>query len=114
LRDVEREGFAARLDLFAQQPEPFLPGLDTETWYESRDYSRASGQAAFNEFLSFRKQTIQRLNALQPQDWEKPARHAIFGPTNFLESMRIMAGHDRIHVRQIAEIMRSATVERIE
>ncbi len=114
LRDVEKEGFAARLDLFDSEGTPFIPGLDTESWYQTRDYENASGESAYHEFAALRKQTIARLASRDQKDWHKAAQHAIFGPTTFLESMGIMADHDRIHVRQIAEIIRSQRSGRIE
>jgi hypothetical protein len=32
--------------------------------------------------------------------WERKARHAIFGPTNFLEIISFIADHDRMHIQQ--------------
>ena len=32
--------------------------------------------------------------------WWREARHAIFGPSNFLEIVGFMADHDRLHIQQ--------------
>jgi hypothetical protein len=41
------------------------------------------------------------LEQLSPADWERTARHAIFGPTHLRELIAITAGHDQLHVRQM-------------
>jgi hypothetical protein len=40
------------------------------------------------------------LKEITPKDWERKARHAIFGPTNFLEVVGFIAEHDRLHIQQ--------------
>jgi len=39
-------------------------------------------------------------------EWDRPARHAIFGPTSLQELVGFMAEHDRLHVRQAFEAIR--------
>jgi len=48
-----------------------------------------------------RLELLKLLEPARPQDWERRARHAIFGPTDLAELTRIIAGHDRLHVRQM-------------
>jgi hypothetical protein len=45
-------------------------------------------------------ETLGILASLNPDDWERPAQHAIFGPTDFLEIASFIAEHDRLHIRQ--------------
>jgi hypothetical protein len=40
------------------------------------------------------------LKNLQPETWSRRARHAIFGPTNFLEVTGFLTDHDRMHIQQ--------------
>jgi hypothetical protein len=39
--------------------------------------------------------------------WSRRARHAIFGPTNFLEVVGFIADHDRLHIQQAWKTMQS-------
>jgi hypothetical protein len=40
------------------------------------------------------------LKNLDGEIWSRRARHAIFGPTDFLEVTGFFADHDRMHVQQ--------------
>jgi hypothetical protein len=39
--------------------------------------------------------------------WSRKARHAIFGPTNFLEVLSFVTDHDRLHVQQAWKTLQS-------
>jgi hypothetical protein len=43
------------------------------------------------------------MTKLELEEWLRPARHAIFGPTNLNELASIIVRHDRMHVRQAFE-----------
>jgi hypothetical protein len=44
---------------------------------------------------------------LNPDVWSREARHAIFGPTNFMEIVGFMADHDRMHIQQAWNILKA-------
>ena len=52
------------------------------------------------EFTAARKQTLALLDGLA-NEWSRPARHAIFGPTTLQELVGFVATHDRTHVQQV-------------
>ncbi|MDD2922304.1 MAG: DinB family protein, partial [Anaerolineales bacterium] len=83
-----------------EQNEPFIPRPDTSVWASQRDYLREDGAAALREFNAARRETLAMLENISADDWKRKARHAIFGPTNFLEVMGFIADHDRMHIRQ--------------
>jgi hypothetical protein len=101
LRDVEIEVNLPRVQLLLEQNNPFLPGKDTDPWAVQRHYVRQDGIQALHKFTTARLELLDLLEAVQPEDWNRPARHAIFGPTWLAELVRINAGHDRLHVRQV-------------
>ena len=101
LRDVEIEVNLPRVQLLLVQNNPFLPGKDTDPWAVQRHYVRQDGIQALHKFTTARLELLDLLEAVQPEDWNRPARHAIFGPTWLAELVRINAGHDRLHVRQV-------------
>lgn len=105
LRDVEAEVNLPRLDKLLADDNPFLAGQDTDRWAEERSYRLQDGRRALQDFIELRKATIARLENLDPQDWQLPARHAIFGPTLLVELVRIMAAHDRLHMLQARAVI---------
>jgi FMN phosphatase YigB (HAD superfamily) len=100
LRDTEQEIHHMQIHLFDQQEEPFIPRPDTSVWASQRDYLHEDGMQALKAFVSARRETMELLTNMTPQTWSRTARHAIFGPTNFLEIVGFMADHDRMHVQQ--------------
>lgn len=100
LRDTECEIHQMQIKLFVEQDEPFIPRPDTSVWASHRDYLHENGVSALKEFNEARRETLMLLNKIAPEEWGNKARHAIFGPTNFLEVIGFMADHDRMHIQQ--------------
>lgn len=106
LRDTEREIHHMQLNLFKGRDDPFIPRPDTSVWASQRDYLNEDGPAALQEFKEARFVTLELLKAMPESDWERKARHAIFGPTNFREVAGFMADHDRMHVQQVWSLLK--------
>ncbi len=100
LRDVERDVHLPRLKKTLVEDNPFIPGEETDRWVDERRYARQDGPKALEEFLAARKETLSLLDGLQ-DEWSRPTRHAIFGPTTLRELVGISAEHDRLHVQQV-------------
>jgi FMN phosphatase YigB (HAD superfamily) len=111
LRDVEGEVNLPRLKKVIEETNPFLPGMDTDPWAAERLYFCQNGPEALQDFTAFRLELLDLLASLGPGDWEKPARHAIFGPTHLRELAGINAGHDRMHLRQLRESLETLNLD---
>lgn len=103
LRDVEGEVNLPRLRKVLQEDNPFIPGQDTDRWAEERNYFDQDGARGLQRFITTRQRVLKQLETLEAADWQRSARHAIFGPTRLHELMEIVAGHDRLHVCQALE-----------
>lgn len=103
LRDVESEVNLPRTVKVLQEFNPFLPGMDTDPWAKERNYIVQEGLTALKDFTNCRQELVNLLASLPARDWDRPARHAIFGPTHLGELSGIVASHDRLHLRQIFE-----------
>lgn len=57
------------------------------------------------KFMAQRRETIAWMHGLHLQDWQRPARHSIFGPTTLLEMAQFTAQHDRLHISQICQTL---------
>src|SRR5690606_17231378 len=87
LRDTEREIHSMQLKLFNGHDEPFIPRPDSAVWAIQRDYVHEDGRQALQDFNLARKETMEILQTIPDEAWNRKARHAIFGPTNFLEAV---------------------------
>ena len=101
LRDVETEVNLPRLQKICSENNPFLPGINTDEWAQTRAYNQEDGIQALAGFTEARIDVLNLLNQLGPDGWGKTARHAIFGPTEIKELVSFMVTHDRTHLQQI-------------
>ncbi len=105
LRDVDMEVNLPRLNKVLHEVNPFLPGEDTDPWAKDRNYILQDCDEALDRFIITRMEIVSMLETLSPDDWERSARHAIFGPTRLIELVKIITGHDRLHVQQAHEVL---------
>lgn len=106
--DVEREVNLPRLRKILDEDNPFLPGVDSDRWAEERNYIEQDGAQALHGFMAARMQSINILAAARAEDWQRPARHAIFGRTHLAELVSFTASHDQIHTRQLQKDLLSS------
>ncbi len=109
LRDVDREVNLKRLQVIKASHNPFISGQDTDRWAVERQYQQQDCLEAISDFLHTRMQLLDLLESLTDTDWERTARHAIFGPTRLFELVHIIASHDRLHVRQVFQALPTRT-----
>ncbi len=107
LRDTEREVHHGQIQTLLEDAQPFVPRPDAAVWAKQRKYLNEDGLQATAAFAAARSETLGRLQGLPESTWDRPARHAIFGPTNFTEVVGFMADHDRLHVQQAWRTLQS-------
>lgn len=114
LRDTEREVHGPQIEALLEASTPFIARPDAAVWAKQRRYLSEDGPSAIREFAAARVLNLERLKSAGAEAWKKPARHAIFGPTDFLEAVGFMADHDRMHVKQAWTTLKqlSATAHR--
>jgi len=107
LRDVEAEVNLPRIRKVIQESNPFIPGKDTDPWASEREYILQDCLDALHSFLAVRMELLSVLENLAPDDWQRPARHAILGPSHIQELVGIMASHDRLHIQQAHQVLKT-------
>lgn len=107
LRDTELEIHQMQLKLMIEREGAFIPRPESGVWANEREYLNVDGRSALAEFAQARVDTLRTLRGLSDEIWSRSARHAIFGPTNFLEVTSFMADHDRLHVQQAWKTLKS-------
>lgn len=100
LRDTEIEIHQRQLDLILARSGAFIPRPDTGVWANEREYWNEDGPTALTDFAAARLSNLRKLKNSAEELWSRRARHAIFGPTNFLEVISFIADHDRMHIQQ--------------
>lgn len=105
LRDSEQEINRPRLERMMRETEPFIAGQSIAERSRERGYIHQDGNAAFCDYLSARLETLTILKSLTDKDWNRKARHSIFGPTTLLEMVGFMTTHDRLHIQQIWKLL---------
>jgi FMN phosphatase YigB (HAD superfamily) len=107
LRDTELEIHQMQLKLMLEREGAFIPRPESGVWANEREYLNVDGRSALAEFAQARMATVKTLKGLADETWSRSARHAIFGPTHFLEVTGFMADHDRLHVHQAWKTLKS-------
>lgn len=104
MRDVEAEVNLPRVEKLLSEDNPFIAGKDTDQWADERGYINEDGKLALEQFTATRSRLLDKIENLSQDEWNLPARHAIFGPTRLLEIASIAAAHDRLHVQQALQL----------
>ena len=90
-----------RLNLILEQTNPFivqpdLPGPDIRVCNDN-------AYDILQNFMTTRQETIELIKGFTADDWNRTARHSIFGLTTMLEMAHFTAQHDRLHLRQLCQ-----------
>jgi HAD superfamily hydrolase (TIGR01549 family) len=100
LLERETSVHRARLMRIQREQNPFI--TDPGSPPHPREVEPCDeGYHAAERFLSERTTTIGFLEQLSQSEWQRPARHSIFGPTTLLEMALFTAQHDRLHLKQL-------------
>ncbi len=101
LRDSDREVNLPRFWKILKEENPFLPAVNADEWSSARQYcDQEEPLEALDGFIQTRMEVLSLLETLPPESWERPARHAVFGPTTLRELVNFMVAHDRDHIHQ--------------
>lgn len=105
LLDSESRVHRARLKRILVEDNPFLVEPPTPSGARETRICDDDGQNAARRFAVERLETLAWLRTLRPDDWQRPARHSIFGLTTLLEMAHFTAQHDRLHINQLCQTL---------
>ena len=95
----------ARLDLMLVDPspriKPYLPHLDDE----DGALLKVDLDEAMERFSNDRRQLVERLNTLSPEDWQRTAEHGEYTHYSVFIMFRHLAMHDMFHAYRIEELL---------
>lgn len=98
-------GFRFRMVL--AQDRPLLAGYDQDLWADRLRYSEADADTALEDFALLRRGNLRLLERASPEERERVGLHAERGEESIAQMIPNFAGHDSVHLRQIARIRRA-------
>jgi DinB superfamily len=93
-----------RLRLVLSQDRPTLTGYDQDRWADRLRYEQAPLEATLQEFEVLRRSNVLVIGGASPGDLARVGVHAERGEESLADMIRLCAGHDRLHLAQLARI----------
>jgi hypothetical protein len=101
--------FAWRLRMILAHDRPPLTGYDQDLWAQRLGYEDSDAREALEEYAVLRRGNLRLLDRASPQDLERYGVHAERGDESAAHLMRMYAGHDTLHLRQVARIRKAVS-----
>ena len=101
LRDIELEGYTARINRILRENNPSLPDIDGSRLAVEREYHRQDLSEALKAFASARKQNTQTLKGLVTEEFDREGTLEGVGSVTIRAIMLMMLDHDADHVRDL-------------
>jgi hypothetical protein len=95
-------GYRLRMVLAQERPE--LAGYDQDLWADRLGYDRVDAHRALRDFAALRVMNVRLHDDASPADLERMAVHAERGEESVAHMIRLYAGHDLLHLRQIERV----------
>jgi DinB superfamily len=96
-------GFRMRLILGA--PGTPVAAFDQDAWVTSGHYAKRDPRKSVEQFRVVREANLALLKSLTPEQWKHYGMHAERGQETIEHIVRMFAGHDINHLRQIEGIL---------
>ena len=96
-----------RLRLILAQDRPALTGYDQDLWADRLHYADADAAQALEQLRVLRRGNLGLIDRATPQDLKRVGVHSERGEESVEYLIGLYAGHDLLHLRQIARIRAS-------
>ncbi|MGH7505640.1 MAG: DinB family protein, partial [Longimicrobiales bacterium] len=93
-----------RMRLVLAQDRPTLTGYDQDAWASRLRYADADPEESLQEFAVLRRGNLRLLDGASPADLKRVGVHSERGEESAELMMRLYAGHDLLHLRQLERI----------
>jgi len=96
-----------RLRLTLAQDRPPITGYDQDLWAERLGYDKSDAKESVAEFGVLRTSNLGLVKRASPGDLARVGLHSERGEESVAHMMRLYAGHDLLHLKQIDRIRAS-------
>jgi hypothetical protein len=107
LADLEREGFAARIERLLGEEDPFLPDFDGARLARERGYRSRGLREGLAAFAAARADNLDRLRAVPAAAWHRAGTQEGAGPLTLADIPSRMLEHDDSHRAELAQLLLS-------
>jgi DinB family protein len=104
LADGEIVG-AFRLRLILGAPGSPIAAYDQDEWVTSGHYDKRDPRKSVEQFRVLRESNLALLKSITPDQWKQYGVHSERGKESIEHIVRMFAGHDLNHLRQIENIL---------
>lgn len=101
LNDLEREGYALRIEKLIHEEQPFLPDFDGSKIAAERDYNNQELEAMLAAFAHARAGNLRAVGNLTEDRLERSGTLETVGPITLGELLLKMREHDEAHLRDL-------------
>ena len=95
---------AYRTRMILAHDDPPIQGYDQELWVNALRRSRGTLEESLEELACVRRRNVRLFRSLNSRELERSGWHDERGAESLDRLMRVYAGHDRRHLRQIRRI----------
>jgi uncharacterized damage-inducible protein DinB len=99
--------WAWRMRMVLAHDRPAITGYDQDLWAERLRYADADPEQALREFGPLRAANLRLLKRASPAELQRVGVHSERGEESVAHMMKMYAGHDLLHLQQIARIRES-------
>jgi hypothetical protein len=104
LRDLEREGYGARIERMLSENEPALADFDGSRIARERDYNHQDFASAFQDFAQARAANVRLMKTLSPEELKRRGILEGMGAINLKKLFLLMREHDLSHLKELADL----------
>ena len=99
--------WAWRLRLILAHDRPTITGYDQDAWANRLGYEKADPRESLADFATLRKSNLRLVKRASPADLQRVGIHSERGEESVAHLLKLYAGHDILHLNQIARIRKS-------
>jgi hypothetical protein len=99
--------YGYRVRMTVTHDEPPIQAYDQDLWADQLRYNEGNVREILDELRVMRGRNLRLLKSLRPEELKRVGHHQERGPESVTRIMQMIAGHDRVHLRQIDRIKRT-------
>jgi uncharacterized damage-inducible protein DinB len=82
-----------------------IQAFDQDAWAEAGHYAQREARESLEQFRALREGNLALYRSLTPEQWQQYGMHAERGQESVEKIVRMMAGHDINHTKQIERML---------
>lgn len=96
--------YGFRMRMILGSDKPLIQGYDQDDWARALHYDQSPADEALDELAVMRRANLRMLKGLDKDQWERVGIHSERGEESVRRIFDLIAGHDLVHLAQIARI----------